>query len=74
MERSLIGRVKLQDRPFIPVCCICQRIRTMDNRWEPQDPQGVKEESHNITHAFCPECIQLHYPLIYEDIAVKKQV
>jgi hypothetical protein len=74
MERSLIGRVRLQNRPFIPVCCICQRIRTLDNRWEQQDIPSVKEESHNITHAFCPECIKLHYPLVCDDAAVKKPV
>lgn len=74
MERSVIGRIRLENLPMIPVCCICQRIRTLDNKWERQDMECKKEDRHNITHAFCPQCVKLHYPLVSDDAPGRKPI
>ncbi len=74
MQQSSLNNVQQKGRPMIPVCCICQRTRTMEDTWESQDVPYEKELGHSITHAFCPDCVKRHYPLVCDDVAGKKPV
>jgi hypothetical protein len=74
MQQSSISSVRQKSSPMIPVCCICQRTRTIQDTWESQDVLCEKGSSHSITHAFCPDCVKQHYPLVCDDVTGKKPV
>lgn len=64
MQSYLVISEKVQHRPMISVCCICQRQRTSVDTWEPLDICRNSEENENFTHGFCPDCIREYYPKI----------
>lgn len=42
------------------VCCICQRVRTIEDRWE--HINLLPKEDGLLSHGFCPQCVREHYP------------
>jgi hypothetical protein len=61
MQSFLPTRENTQQQPLISVCCICQRQRTSLDTWEPVVISDDNREI-NLTHVFCPSCIQEHFP------------
>ena len=46
---------------LLPICCICKKIRTRENAWEPLE-QYIEEHSEaEFTHGLCPDCLREHY-------------
>ena len=67
MALSSLEKSSLQSQQMIPVCCICKRIRTIDNHWKTMDIPDNLTTDQKITHTFCLECARRHYPFIFDD-------
>ena len=61
LERArLLGRI-------VPVCAHCRRIRNDEDYWQELEKYLGAELGTQISHGFCPECVQDHYGELYED-------
>jgi len=67
MQLSSLEQSNLQSQPIIAVCCICKRIRTLDNSWRAIDRSDTIGAEQEITHTFCLECIRSHYSFVLDD-------
>jgi len=43
---------------LIPVCCVCGKIRDINNQWHVASIPSTCEPSHT----YCPECFRATYP------------
>lgn len=49
---------------LVTVCCICQRLKTSDGGWEECGSTLTQIADEQISHAFCPDCVRIHYPSV----------
>jgi AmiR/NasT family two-component response regulator len=50
---------------MLPMCCFCKRIRTDEGYWQQVDAYICSHTNALVSHGFCPECAQKHYPEDY---------
>lgn len=53
-----------------PVCCCCHRIRDQFGIWHEPEKMFVDVGKSELTHGFCPECIERYYPEIIRALNV----
>ena len=54
MNIKQFSKGSVNDVPIIPVCCVCGKIRDINNRWHVVTiPEGV-----DPSHTYCPTCFQ----------------
>jgi hypothetical protein len=45
-------------------CAFCSRIRTPDGRWLAVPETVIALFVGNLSHTYCPDCVELHLPLL----------
>jgi hypothetical protein len=54
---------------LVTCCAFCTRIRCPDGRWI-TIPEGVMATlMGRISHTYCPECLELYFPLLSDEHA-----
>lgn len=51
---------------LIPMCSFCKRIRNDEGYWEQVAAYISSRTGAMVTHGFCPECMDEHYPEVSE--------
>jgi hypothetical protein len=41
---------------FLPICCVCKKIRTETKEWEQIESYISKRTDTKFSHGYCPEC------------------
>ena len=71
-ERKILFEQVLSElkilRGILPLCSFCKKIRDDQGYWESVDVYIHKYSQADISHSFCPGCIQKHYPGEYRDM------
>ena len=50
-------------------CAFCSRIRSPDGRWIAVPESVVALYTSNVSHTYCPECVELHLALLHSEHA-----
>lgn len=48
-------------RGFVPICCVCKKIRDSSGRWEQLEHYIETHSEAQFTHGFCPACAASQY-------------
>lgn len=55
-------------RGIVPICAYCKKIRDDQGYWNQVEAFVEKHTEAEFTHAYCPSCIEEHYPGMSERI------
>ncbi len=47
---------------LLPICCVCKKIRSESQTWEPIEIYIRERSSAEFTHSLCPDCMAAQYP------------
>ncbi len=47
---------------IIPICSKCKKIRDDKGYWEQVETYMYQHSDANLSHGFCPHCLEKHYP------------
>jgi hypothetical protein len=47
---------------LLPICCVCKKIRTETQAWEPVEVYVRERSRAEFTHTRCPDCLNDQYP------------
>jgi hypothetical protein len=65
VDREVKRRVLLEEvkvlRGILPICSFCKKIRTKHNSWIPLEEYLDQYSEAELSHGFCPECVEKHY-------------
>ena len=50
------------ERPLVPVCASCDRVRDRRGRWRPAAAGLCVHFNAQVTHTLCPDCTARLYP------------
>ncbi len=59
-RRALLEEVKVL-RGILRICSFCKKIRTKHNTWVPLEEYLDEHSEAELSHGFCPECVEKHY-------------
>lgn len=51
---------------LLPICCVCKKIRDDQGYWNQIEDYIARNSGAGFTHGLCPDCLQSHYPEVYE--------
>ena len=54
---------------LVACCAFCTRIRSPDGRWITLSEEDMAVLMGRISHTYCPECLELHFPLLSSEHA-----
>jgi len=54
MEISLFSKGLSDGKPLIPICCVCGKVRDLNNQWHMEVIPG----DVILSHTYCPPCAQ----------------
>ncbi|RMI14659.1 MAG: response regulator, partial [Calditrichaeota bacterium] len=54
-------------RGLIPICASCKKIRDDRGYWQQLERYLQEHSEAAFSHSYCPECIQKHFPDLYEE-------
>ena len=58
---SDVSAARFGDTP-LPTCCVCQNVQSNEGRWMPWARYLQDAEGRMLSHTFCPQCLESHYP------------
>lgn len=47
---------------LLPICCCCKKIRDDKGYWREVEVYISNHSDLQLTHGFCPQCVQRYYP------------
>lgn len=53
---------------ILPICAGCKSIRDGDDVWHPVEEYIGKRSKAAFSHSYCPHCLQVYHPEIYEKL------
>jgi hypothetical protein len=59
--RALSREIRIL-RGILPICSICNRIRTKSDNWVRVDAYITEHSEAKFSHGLCAECMRAHYP------------
>ena len=65
--REALAKVKTL-RGFLPVCCVCNKIRNDRGDWSSVDVYITEHSEADITHGYCPQCEKKQFPRNFKDV------
>lgn len=60
-------------RGILPVCSYCKNIRDDHGYWNQIEAYITKYSDAEFSHSICPDCLRIHHPAVYEEIATGDQ-
>ena len=66
LTRKTIARLHYLES-FLPLCAFCKKVRVEEDKWIPVEEYIQIAIPVNISHGYCPECIEKYYSDFAED-------